>query len=186
MWLHGRFVEGIVDRAMFHADNAYFFPAATIKGFRCKTNTVSNTAFRGFGGPKGMMAAESMLDDISRSVRRDPLDVRYENLYREGRDTTPYGQKIEQHVLLPMMKKLETDCRYRARKVEISQFNESNKFFRKGLALTPAVKFGISFTAKHLNQAGALIHIYTDGSACTLTTAAPRWVKVCIPKLCKS
>ena len=110
-----------------------------------------------------MMAAESMLDDISRSVRRDPLDVRYENLYREGRDTTPYGQKIEQHVLLPMMKKLETDCRYRARKIEISQFNESNKFFRKGLALTP-VKFGISFTAKHLNQAGALIHIYTDGS----------------------
>ena len=95
--------EGIVDRAMFHADNAYFFPAATIKGFRCRTNTVSNTAFRGFGGPKGMMAAESMLDDISRSVRRDPLDVRYENLYREGRDTTPYGQKIEQHILINIM-----------------------------------------------------------------------------------
>ncbi len=155
--------EGIVDRAMFHADNAYFYPSVMIKGFRCKTNTVSNTAFRGFGGPKGMMAAESMLDDIARSVRRDPLDVRYENLYREGRDTTPYGQKIEQHILLPMMKKLEADCGYRARKVAISQFNESNKFFRKGLALTP-VKFGISFTAKHLNQAGALIHLYTDGS----------------------
>ena len=85
-----------------------------------------------------MMAAESMLDDISRSVRRDPLDVRYENLYREGRDTTPYGQKIEQHILLPMMKKLETDCRYRARKIEISQFNESNKFFLgKVLLLLP-------------------------------------------------
>ncbi|MBA59486.1 MAG: xanthine dehydrogenase molybdopterin binding subunit [Gammaproteobacteria bacterium] len=155
--------EGIVDRAMFHADNGYFYPAVSIKGYRCKTNTVSNTAFRGFGGPKGMMAAETMLDDIARFVGRDPLDVRYENLYQAGRDMTPYGQTVEQHILMDMMKKLEKDSNYRKRRTEIEKFNHQNKFFRKGLALTP-VKFGISFTAAHLNQAGALIHIYTDGS----------------------
>lgn len=159
--------EGIVDRAMFHADNAYFYPAVTINGYRCKTHTVSNTAFRGFGGPKGMIAAESLMDDIARQVQRDPLDVRLDNLYGPGRDTTPYGQTIEQHMLKDMMLKLAESADYYARRKAIAAFNEQNHQqndpLRKGLALTP-VKFGISFTATHLNQAGALLHIYTDGS----------------------
>ena len=155
--------EGIVDRAMFHADNAYYYPATRINGYRCRTNTVSNTAFRGFGGPKGMIAAEAMMDDIARKVGRDPLDVRLDNLYAPGRDETPYGQKIEQHMLHEMMEKLASDADYRERRIAISAFNRGNTDLRKGLALTP-IKFGVSFTATHLNQAGALLHIYTDGS----------------------
>lgn len=155
--------EGIVDRAMFHADNGYFYPAVQINGYRCKTNTVSNTAFRGFGGPKGMIAAEAMMDDIARTVRRDPLDVRLSNLYAPGRDTTPYGQVIEQHMLRDMMQTLAEDADYYARREAITAFNASNGVLKKGLSLTP-VKFGISFTANHLNQAGALLHIYSDGS----------------------
>ncbi|MFT7221338.1 MAG: xanthine dehydrogenase large subunit [Candidatus Azotimanducaceae bacterium] len=155
--------EGIVDRAMFHADNAYHYPAVRINGYRCKTNTVSNTAFRGFGGPKGMIAAEAMLDDIARAVGKDPFEVRLKNLYAPGRDETPYGQKVEQHMLHGMMEKLATDADYWQRRADILAFNEKSQNLRKGLALTP-VKFGISFTSNHLNQAGALIHIYTDGT----------------------
>ncbi len=155
--------EGIVDRAMFHADNGYYYPANRIRGYRCKTNTVSNTAFRGFGGPKGMIAAEAMLDDIARAVGKDPLDVRLQNLYSPGRDETPYKQVIEQHMLHDMMNRLAEDGDYYARRQEITAFNASGSHLKKGLALTP-VKFGISFTATHLNQAGALVHIYTDGS----------------------
>ena len=155
--------EGIVDRAMFHADNSYYYDSSRITGYRCKTNTVSNTAFRGFGGPKGMIAAESMMDDIARQLGMDPLDVRKANLYREGREVTPYGQTIEQHVLPRLLSQLEASSQYRKRREEIARFNKSGSHFRKGLALTP-VKFGISFTSKHLNQAGALVHIYTDGS----------------------
>lgn len=155
--------EGIVDRAMFHADNAYYYPQTTINGYRCKTHTVSNTAFRGFGGPKGMIAAESLMDDIARKVKRDPLDVRLDNLYGPGRDETPYGQKVEQHLLPDMMRKLADDADYYERRKTISAFNRDSSVLKKGLALTP-VKFGISFTATHLNQAGALLHVYTDGS----------------------
>ncbi len=155
--------EGIVDRAMFHADNSYFYEAASITGYRCKTHTVSNTAFRGFGGPQGMIAAEAMMDDIARSLNLDPLDVRLRNLYSEGRDITHYGQRIEQHVLPELVQRLEKSSDYRQRRTNIRLFNKRNAYLKKGLALTP-VKFGISFTAKHLNQAGALVHIYTDGS----------------------
>ena len=155
--------EGIVDRAMFHADNSYYYDATRITGYRCKTHTVSNTAFRGFGGPKGMIAAEAMMDDIAITLGLDPLDVRLVNLYREGRAVTPYGQTIEQHVLQRLVSRLEQTCNYRQRRDEITEFNKGASHFRKGLALTP-VKFGISFTAQHLNQAGALVHVYTDGS----------------------
>ncbi len=155
--------EGIVDRAMFHADNAYFLNSARIVGKRCKTHTVSNTAFRGFGGPKGMMAIECLVEDIARHLGKDPLDVRKLNLYRAGADETPYGQKIEQHVLADLIARLEHSSDYRARRVQVSAFNTQHRHLKKGLALTP-VKFGISFTAKHLNQAGALLQIYTDGS----------------------
>ncbi len=155
--------EGIVDRAMFHADNAYFLNQAEITGYRCKTNTVSNTAFRGFGGPKGMMMVESMMDDIARHLGKDPLEVRKANLYAEGRSETPYHQQVEQFVLADLIEQLEASSNYQQRRAEITAYNAKASQFRKGLALTP-VKFGISFTAIHLNQAGALVHIYTDGS----------------------
>ena len=155
--------DAIVDRAMFHADNAYYLDQARVVGHRCKTHTVSNTAFRGFGGPQGMMIIEQAMDDIARHLGRDPLDIRKLNLYRPGRDTTHYGQTVEQHVLPELMEKLEASSDYRQRRAEITAFNRTSPVLKRGLALTP-VKFGISFTAKHLNQAGALVHIYTDGS----------------------
>lgn len=155
--------DAIVDRAMFHADNAYYLDQARVVGHRCKTHTVSNTAFRGFGGPQGMLVIEQAMDDIARHLGRDPLDIRKLNLYGPGRDTTHYDQTIEQHVLPELMALLEDSSDYRQRRAEITAFNQSSPVLKRGLALTP-VKFGISFTAKHLNQAGALVHIYTDGS----------------------
>ena len=155
--------EGIVDRAMFHADNAYFLDNAAIVGLRCKTHTVSNTAFRGFGGPQGMMAIEAIVEDIARCLGKDPLDVRKTNLYRPGRNETPYGQQVSQLILEDLIETLEKTSGYRERRREITAFNREHHTLKKGLALTP-VKFGISFTAKHLNQAGALLQIYTDGS----------------------
>lgn len=155
--------EGIVDRAMFHADNAYYLGSASILGLRCKTHTVSNTAFRGFGGPQGMMAIETIVEDIARNLGKDPLDIRKLNLYRPGRDQTPYGQTVEQHILPGLIDQLEALSDYRGRRRVIESFNQKHRFLKKGLALTP-VKFGISFTAKHLNQAGALLQIYTDGT----------------------
>jgi len=120
-------------------------------------------AFRGFGGPKGVIAAEAMLDDIARAVGKDPLDVRKINCYQSDRNLTPYGQTIEQEVLLDLINRLELSSGYRQRRKQITEFNKSNRLVKRGLALTP-VKFGISFTSKHLNQAGALVHVYTDGS----------------------
>jgi len=157
--------DAIVDRAMFHSDNAYYVPEVKVVGHRVKTNTVSNTAFRGFGGPQGVLAIEHIIDQIARAVGRDPLDVRKENFYTDkgGRNTTHYGQKIEQHIIPDLVDRLEKTSDYRQRRKQIDLFNQSNPVLKKGIALTP-VKFGISFTVQHLNQAGALIHIYTDGS----------------------
>jgi xanthine dehydrogenase large subunit len=156
--------QGVVDRAMFHADNAYFLPAVRIHSRRLKTNTVSNTAFRGFGGPQGMIAIEHVMDRIAWTVGRDPLDVRYTNLYAPGRDLTPYGMEVEEtDTLGAIMTTLERTSDYRARRHEIAAYNERARFLKRGIALTP-VKFGISFTLTHLNQAGALVHVYQDGS----------------------
>lgn len=155
--------DGVVDRAMFHADNAYFLPNARISGYRGKTHTVSNTAFRGFGGPKGVILAENVIEEIACAVGKDALDIRKLNCYQANKDTTPYGQKVDDDVLLTLIEELETSSDYRARREAIKTFNKQNPFLKKGLALTP-VKFGISFTSKHLNQGGALLHIYTDGS----------------------
>jgi xanthine dehydrogenase large subunit len=157
--------DAIVDRAMFHSDNAYYIPDVCVVGHRVKTNTVSNTAFRGFGGPQGVLAIEHIIDQIARAVGRDPLDVRKENFYtdKDERNTTHYGQKIEQHIIADLVDRLEKTSNYRQRRQQIDKFNQSNPVLKKGIALTP-VKFGISFTVQHLNQAGALIHIYTDGS----------------------
>jgi len=156
--------DAIVDRAMFHSDNAYFLEHANVVGNRCKTNTMSHTAYRGFGGPQGMISIEGVMDDIARKVGKDPLEVRKLNLYgTTDRNVTHYGQTVEHNILPMMIDKLEKDCDYQQRRLAITKFNEENQFIKKGIALTP-VKFGISFTVQHLNQAGALIHIYTDGS----------------------
>ncbi|MFG0721303.1 xanthine dehydrogenase molybdopterin binding subunit [Pseudomonas sp. GLN_6] len=154
----------IVDRAMFHSDNAYFLGNATINGHRCKTNTASNTAYRGFGGPQGMVAIEEIMDAVARSLGKDPLEVRKLNYYgKTERNVTHYHQTVEHNVIHEMTAELEASSDYAKRREEIRAFNAKSPVLKKGLALTP-VKFGISFTATFLNQAGALIHIYTDGS----------------------
>ena len=154
----------IVDRAMFHSDNAYFLGNATINGHRCKTNTASNTAYRGFGGPQGMVAIEEIMDAVARSLGKDPLEVRKTNYYgKTERNVTHYHQTVEHNVIHEMTAELEASSDYAKRRREIIEFNNKSPVLKKGLALTP-VKFGISFTATFLNQAGALIHIYTDGS----------------------
>ncbi|KVV02463.1 MULTISPECIES: xanthine dehydrogenase molybdopterin binding subunit [unclassified Pseudomonas] len=154
----------IVDRAMFHADNAYYLGDATINGHRCKTNTASNTAYRGFGGPQGMVAIEQVMDHIARHLGLDPLAVRKINYYgKTERNETHYYQTVEHNLLDEMTADLEASSQYAQRREAIKAFNASSPYLKKGLALTP-VKFGISFTASFLNQAGALIHVYTDGS----------------------
>jgi len=154
----------INDRTMFHCDNAYFLENVSIVSHRCKTNTVSNTAFRGFGGPQGMFGIEYVIDDIARYLEKDPLDIRRENFYGIGeRDTTQYQQKVEDNVIHDIVDQLVESSDYKRRVREIRTFNESGGVLRRGIALTP-VKFGISFTATHLNQAGALVHVYTDGT----------------------
>ncbi|WKC37149.1 xanthine dehydrogenase molybdopterin binding subunit [Ectopseudomonas chengduensis] len=154
----------IVDRAMFHSDNAYFLGNATINGHRCKTNTASNTAYRGFGGPQGMVAIEEVMDAVARHLGKDPLEVRKLNYYgKTERNVTHYHQTVEHNVIHEMTAELEQSCKYAKRREEIRAFNAKSPVLKKGLAMTP-VKFGISFTATFLNQAGALIHIYTDGS----------------------
>ena len=156
--------DAIVDRAMFHADNGYFLGDCYVEGHRCRTNQVSHTAYRGFGGPQGMIVAEAMMDAIARKLGKDPLAIRKLNLYgKDSRNTTQYGMQVEHNLLADLIDKLEASCDYQLRREQITQFNKNSPIIKKGLALTP-VKFGISFTAKHLNQAGALLHIYTDGS----------------------
>ncbi len=154
----------INDRTMFHCDNAYYLENVTIVSHRCKTHTVSNTAFRGFGGPQGMFAIEYVIEEIARYLGKDPLEVRRRNFYRIGeRDVTHYQQKIEDNIIDEIVSAVETSAEYQQRRKEILAFNEENDVLKRGIALTP-VKFGISFTATHLNQAGALVHVYTDGS----------------------
>ncbi|MEC5322715.1 xanthine dehydrogenase molybdopterin binding subunit [Aurantimonas sp. A3-2-R12] len=158
----------IADRAMFHADNAYALPAARIRSRRLKTHTVSNTAFRGFGGPQGMVGIERAIDHIAFETGFDPLDVRKRNFYPAPEDRgspalTPYHMPVTDSVIGEIVAELEASSDYRARREAIKAFNADNPILKKGLALTP-VKFGISFTTAHLNQAGALVHVYKDGS----------------------
>lgn len=152
------------DRAMFHTDNCYFLRNARIVSNRMRTNTVSNTAFRGFGGPQGMIGIERLMDAVAFRVGRDPLDVRLDNLYASPeRNLTPYYQTVEDFVARDLLEELAATTDYRARRQAIEAENRGNGTIKRGIALTP-VKFGISFTTTHLNQAGALIHVYTDGS----------------------
>ncbi len=164
----------VADRAIFHADNAYFLEDVEISSYRCKLNTQSHTAFRGFGGPQGMIVTETILSDIARHLGLDPLDVRQRNLYADEalssptlnsnkRDTTHYGMQVEDNILQPLLSKLELTAQYRRRLEAISTYNAKSQVIKRGIALTP-VKFGISFTATLFNQAGALVHVYLDGS----------------------
>ncbi len=155
---------GVVDRAMFHGANGYWLPHVAIGTRRLKTDTVSNTAFRGFGGPQGMIAIERVMDAIARERGLDPLDVRKANLLRAGADRTPYGQAVEDfETQLAIIEELERTSGYRARRARIADFNATSPYLKRGIALTP-VMFGISFTLIPLNQAGALVHVYSDGS----------------------
>jgi xanthine dehydrogenase large subunit len=164
----------VADRAIFHSDNAYFLQDVAIHSYRCKTNTQSHTAFRGFGGPQGVIAIETILGDVARHLGLDPLDVRLRNLYSDEpappgltasgkRDTTHYQMRVEDNILQPLMTRLADTARYRERRAALAQWNANSPVIKRGLALTP-VKFGISFTATLFNQAGALVHVYTDGS----------------------
>ncbi|WP_449043421.1 xanthine dehydrogenase molybdopterin binding subunit [Paracoccus versutus] len=156
----------VTDRALFHADNAYYYPAVELRSHPMKTNTCSNTAFRGFGGPQGVVMAERIVEDIAYALGRDPLEIRKLNLYENGQ-LTPYHQEVEDQILPRIFEELEASSDYHARRQAVLDWNaraqEQGGAIRKGIALTP-VKFGISFTATWYNQAGALIHIYSDGS----------------------
>ena len=154
----------INERALLHIDNAYYLSDLEVKNYLCKTNTSSSTAFRGFGGNQGMMAIENIIDNIARFLIKDPSEIRQINFYGQNkRNITHYGMKINDNVIQDIFKSLLKKSNYKKRYQEIRKFNLKNKFKKKGIAVTP-VKFGISFTTIHLNQAGALVHIYTDGS----------------------
>ena len=154
----------VTDRALFHVDNCYFLPAVRLRSFPLKSNTVSNTAFRGFGGPQGMMVAERLIQEVAFDLQKDPVEIRKINLYgKKERSITPYHQSVKDNIALRLISELEEKSDYKVRRENILKYNSSNDYSRKGIALTP-VKFGISFTATWYNQAGCLVHIYTDGS----------------------
>lgn len=159
----------IADRAMLHSDNAYFLANAKITSYRLLTNTQSATAFRGFGGPQGMIGIEQVINHISQHLRIDSLSVREKNFYdnpskrTSDLQTTPYHMVVTDSIIKPLVKQLKSSSNYTKRRLETEKWNKKNKFLKKGIALTP-VKFGISFTLTHLNQAGALVHVYQDGS----------------------
>ncbi len=159
--------RAICDRAMFHADNAYFIPALEVVSHRWRTNTASNTAFRGFGGPQGMVGIERVIEHVAADLGMDPLQVRRANLYRASAPAaermTHYGMEVEDAVAAPIIDDLVAGSDYERRRAEIARWNATSPVLKRGIALTP-VKFGISFTTTFLNQAGALVHVYKDGS----------------------
>ncbi|MGM9514734.1 xanthine dehydrogenase molybdopterin binding subunit [Roseateles sp. DB2] len=155
----------VMTRALCHFDNAYWLPHVALHGYCARTNTQSNTAFRGFGGPQGALAVEVILDGIARRLGLDPALVRQRNFYDEegARNVTPYGQQVEDNLLRPLSAQLLQDSDYAQRRADIARFNADSPVLKRGLAFTP-LKFGISFNVVHLNQAGALVHVYADGS----------------------
>jgi xanthine dehydrogenase large subunit len=151
-------------RAICHVDNAYFLEHVRIRNFPCKTHKVSNTAFRGFGGPQGMFLIEHVMDEIAHVLGKDPLDIRSINFYGlTDRNETHYGQPVEDNILHDIVPELERRADYRARRGALREQNKTSPIIKRGIALTP-VKFGISFNATHFNQAGALVNVYSDGS----------------------
>ena len=156
--------KAINDRAIYHIDNAYYIPNIDLVSYRCKTNTVSNTAFRGFGGPQGMFCIENIIENISKYLKIDSYLIRNKNFYQVNKNNiTPYDMKVEDNIINDLFSDLIKSSNYIKRRKKIDQFNKDNKIFKRGLSITP-VKYGISYTTTHLNQAGSLVHIYTDGS----------------------
>ena len=161
----------VADRAMLHSDNAYDIPAMRIESHRLKTNTQSATAYRGFGGPQGMLGIERVIDHVAHVLKRDPLEIRRLNYYTDMAgsapdapvQTTHYGQPVEDFILNALTDQLAERCDYTQRRAAVHKWNAETPLLKRGIALTP-VKFGISFTLTHLNQAGALVHVYQDGS----------------------
>jgi len=164
--------EAINERALLHIDNAYFLENLLVENYLCKTNTASNTAFRGFGGNQGMMAIENIIDHIANSLKRDPAEIRRRNFYqKKKKNITHYNMKIEDNVMHEIYDQLIKSSNYKSRQLSIKKFNEKNTYIKKGIAITP-VKFGISFTTWHLNQAGALVHIYSNDGSVHVNTGA--------------
>ena len=154
----------VMTRALCHVDNAYWLPDVALHGYCARTNTQSNTAFRGFGGPQGAIVIENILDSIARRLKLDALDVRRANFYGVStNNVTPYGQTIRDNIVEALTAELEVSSSYRARRKAVNAYNARSEVLKRGIALTP-VKFGISFNVKHFNQAGALVHVYADGS----------------------
>jgi xanthine dehydrogenase large subunit len=154
----------VMTRALCHVDNAYWLPHVALHGYSARTNTQSNTAFRGFGGPQGAIVIENILDSIARALGKDPFDVRRANFYGTASNhVTPYGQTVEDNILAPLVERLVASSDYARRRAEVAAYNAASPVLKRGLALTP-VKFGISFNVAYFNQAGALVHVYVDGS----------------------
>jgi xanthine dehydrogenase large subunit len=152
----------IMERAMLHSDNAYFIPNMQVTGQVCKTNTAPNTAFRGFGGPKGMITIENAIEEIAIYLNKDAFDIRELNTYKKG-EQTHYGQEIDDDVLSELYKKIRGSSEYDKRKQEIFEFNKNSDVLVRGISAT-AIKFGISFTTRFLNQANALVNVFMDGT----------------------
>ena len=164
--------EAINERALLHIDNAYFLENLLVENYLCKTNTASNTAFRGFGGNQGMMAIENIIDHIANSLKKDSAEIRRRNFYqKKKKNITHYNMKIEDNVMHEIYDQLIKSSNYKSRQLSIKKFNEKNTYIKKGIAITP-VKFGISFTTWHLNQAGALVHIYSNDGSVHVNTGA--------------
>ena len=162
----------INERALLHIDNAYYLENILVENYLCKTNTASNTAFRGFGGNQGMMAIENIIDHIASSLKKDSAEIRRRNFYqKKKKNITHYNMKIEDNVIQEIFDQLLKSSNYKSRQLGIKKFNQSNKYIKKGIAITP-VKFGISFTTWHLNQAGALVHIYCNDGSVHVNTGA--------------
>ena len=164
--------EAINERALLHIDNAYYLENILVENYLCKTNTASNTAFRGFGGNQGMMAIENIIDHIAISLKKDSAEIRSRNFYqKKKKNITHYNMKIEDNVIQEIFDQLIKTSNYKSRQFNIKKFNSKNKYIKKGIAITP-VKFGISFTTWHLNQAGALVHIYSNDGSVHVNTGA--------------
>jgi xanthine dehydrogenase large subunit len=162
----------INDRALLHIDNAYYLENIIVENYLCKTNTASNTAFRGFGGNQGMMVIENIIDNIANSLKKDSAEIRRRNFYqKKKKNITHYNMKIEDNVIQEIFDQLLKSSNYKSRQLSIKKFNKENKYIKKGIAVTP-VKFGISFTTWHLNQAGALVHIYCNDGSVHINTGA--------------
>ncbi len=156
--------RGVTDRALMHADNAYFYPAARVTSKLLRTNTVSNTAFRGYGGPQGILAAERLVEEVAYALGKDTLEVRRANLYDGAhRNTTPYGQDVHDNIMARVVDELEASSDYQRRRADVLAFNRTSRQLKRGIALVP-IKYGISFSKKAMNQGAVLLNIYRDGS----------------------